>query len=326
MEDSHAKTSVPAKMLNAFEKAVVANARWFVDREDRPGFINVPADEYYGVIGDASLIGHAVSVRVMAWVLTGDAALLASANRSARWLAERQDERGGWRRQAGYALDAAQCVFEGFCTYERMTGDRGFRDVMVRAADRMVSGTLDAEGALSILNLSEVGEYAHFAFLAWKQTGEARFREAGLRMVAAITSSFDEREGYWSTVAETKTTGLTRALAPWVSPFLRAAVARFSLQGKTVAKISEYMLPLVTRGRRPQYALGLMDAEALLDTLDGTLELPDLKRQTRRAVEWAERHCAGGLSGNPGGVRAGRHGIPGPVAAHQDRQLLPRRG
>lgn len=299
-------------MLNPFEEAIVRNARWFVAREDRPGFIGVPADEYYGVVGDASLIGHAISVRVMGWVLTGDAELLASAQRSARWLAERQDERGGWRRQAGYALDAAQCVFEGFCTYERMTGDRTFHDVLIKAADRMVSGTLDANGDLSILNLSEVGEYAHFALLAWKQTGEERFREAGMRMVAAITASFDEREGYWNTAAVTEPTAFMRVLTVCLRPVLRAAVAHLRLQGRTIAKISEHMLPLVMRGHGPQYGIGLMDAEALLDTLDGGFELSDLKAQTRRAVEWAQRHCAG----PPNGSLAESRAIPSSKAVY----------
>ena len=70
-------------MLNPYEEAIIRNARWFVAREDRSGFIDVPADEYYGIRGDASLIGHAMSVRTMGWVLTGDAALLESARRSA---------------------------------------------------------------------------------------------------------------------------------------------------------------------------------------------------------------------------------------------------
>ena len=284
--------------LNAFEEAIVRNARWFVAREDRSGFIAVPADEYYGVTGDASLIGHAVSVRTMGWVLTGDEALLESARRSAKWLADRQDARGGWHHDAGLSLDAAQCVFEGFCSYEQRTGDRGFHDVMVRAADRMVSGTLDASGGLKILNLSEVGEYAHFCFLAWKQTGEQRFRDAGNKIVDAITASFDDHEGYWNTAVAAPLSGAMKVLEPCLNPIFRASVAHLHMKGKTVAKISEHVLPLVMRGHGPQYGLGLMDAEALLDTLDGSVGLPTLAAQTARAVEWAERHCAGPTPGS----------------------------
>ncbi len=165
--------------LNAFERAVVANGNWFVEMEDDKGYIAVPADEYYGVPGDASLIGHAVSVRTWAWVLTGEERVLESARRSATWLAERQDENGGWHNEAGFSLDAAQCVFEGFNSYERLTGDRQFHEVMVRAADRMISGTVAEDGSLAIGNLTECGEYAHFAFLAWKLTGEERHRRGG---------------------------------------------------------------------------------------------------------------------------------------------------
>ena len=224
--------------------------------------------------------------------------LLASARRSAPWLAERQDQRGGWHHDAGYSLDAAQCVFEGFCTYERMTGDRRFHEVLVRAADRMVTGTLASDGTLSILNLAEVGEYAHFSFLAWKQTGEERFREAGLAIVAAINANFDQDEGHWNTAAAAELSGLMKALKPCLNPIMRASMAHLHLKGKTVAKISEHVLPLVMNGNGPQYSLGLMDAEAVLDTLDGSLELPALRAQTARAVDWVERHCAGPVAGS----------------------------
>jgi hypothetical protein len=284
--------------LNPFEQAIVKNAHWFVAREDSSGFINVPADEYYGVTGDASLIGHAVSVRTMGWVLTRDDKLLESARRSAEWLARRQDKRGGWHHDAGYALDAAQCVFEGFCTYERLTSDHRFHDVMVRAADRMIAGTLNDKGELSILNLSEVGEYAHFCFLAWKQTGEERFRDAGLKIVAAITANFDEHEGYWNTAVEPEPSAVVKMLRPWLSPVLRASIAYLNIKGKTIAKMSEHLLPMVMRGHGPQYGLGLMDAQAVLDTLDGKLELSGLRAQTARAVEWAAQHCSGPVTGS----------------------------
>jgi hypothetical protein len=75
-------------------------------------------------------------------------------------------------------------------------------------------------------------------------------------------------------------------------------MAHLHLKGKTVAKMAEYLLPLVLRGHGPQYSLGLMDAEALLDTLDGGLALPELRAQTARAVEWAAQHCAGPVPGS----------------------------
>src|SRR5690349_8363820 len=126
--------------FNRYEQAIVRNADFFMAMQDDSGFIKIPADEYYGVEGDASLIGHAMSVRGYAWVLTGDAKYLESARTSARFLAERQDTRGGWHHDAGYSLDAAQCVMEGFASYERLSGDKQFHDVLVRAADRMIAG------------------------------------------------------------------------------------------------------------------------------------------------------------------------------------------
>jgi hypothetical protein len=284
--------------MNAYEQAIVGNAQWFLDREDETGFIAVPADEYYGITGDASLIGHAMSVRTWGWLLTGDTRYRDSALRSARWLAERQDERGGWHQQAGYALDAAQCVFEGFCTFERLTGDRQFHDVLIKAADRMLSGTVRPDGTLAIGNLLECGEYAHFGFLAWKQTGLQRHREGAEAILRVIMDNFDEQQGYWSTAVEPKISPLVEAVKPYLNPILRAAVARLNLKGKTVAKISEHLLPLVMRSRGPQYSLGLMAAESLLDTLDGTLELPRLREQTRRAIVWVEAHCRGPVEGS----------------------------
>ena len=120
---------------NRYERAIIRNADFFMAMQDETGFIKIPADEYYGVAGDASLIGHAMSIRTYGWVLTGETKYLESARASARLLAERQDEHGGWHHDAGYSLDAAQCVLEGFCTYERLTGDRQFHD-MLRARRR----------------------------------------------------------------------------------------------------------------------------------------------------------------------------------------------
>lgn len=284
--------------LNTYEQAIVRNADFFMAMQDGRGFIDIPADEYYGVAGDASLIGHAMSVRTWAWVLTGEARYLDSARTSATFLAERQDPKGGWHNDAGYSLDAAQCVMEGFCTYERLSGDRRFHDVLVRAADRMISGTVTPEGAPLIGNLTECGEYAHFAFLAWKQTGLERHRKGGEAILANIVAHFDDAAGFWDTAVEPELNPVLNALKPCLNPVLRLAVARSNLKGKTIAQISEFMLPLVMRGHGPQYALGLMDAEALLDTHDGSLTLRPLREQAVRAVAWAQQHCAGPAPGS----------------------------
>ena len=284
--------------LNAYERAIVRNADFFVAMQDESGFIKIPADEYYGVAGDASLIGHAMAIRTYAWVLTGDAKYLESAQASARFLAERQDPSGGWHHDAGYSLDAAQCVMEGFCTYERLSRDRRFHGTFVRAADRMITGTVTPEGAPLIGNLTECGEYAHFAFLAWKQSGLERHRKGGEAILENITNHFDAREGYWDTAVEPKTSALLGALKPCLNPLLRLAVAHSELKGKTIAKISEFMLPLVMKGHGPQYSLGMMDAEALLDTHDGSLSLPLLREQTARAIAWVEKNCPGPVPGS----------------------------
>ncbi|MBI2837006.1 MAG: hypothetical protein HYX75_01715 [Acidobacteria bacterium] len=285
-------------MDTTYGRAITANARWFAVMEDSRGFIAVPADEYYGIEGDASLIGHAISVRTWGLKLSGDCALLKSALRSARWPAERQDERGGWHKLAGFSLDAAQCVFEGFCTYERMTGDKQFHKVMVRAADRMITGTVRDDGTLAIGNLTECGEYAHFAFLAWKQTGLERHRRGAEAILGVIMDNFDETEGYWNTAVEPEMNTVLRGVNPCLSPILRACVARMHLKGKTAAEIGEHMLPLVMNGRGPQYSLGMMDAESLLDTLDGTVDLPRLRAQTLCALDWVTKHCTGPMAGS----------------------------
>lgn len=279
-------------------QAIINNAKWFDAQQDDEGFIRVPADEYYGIPGDASLIGHSVSVRMYAWRFTGDDSFLSSGHRSLEWLADRQDERGGWRHHAGYALDAAQCVMEGFCTHERLTGDRRFHKNLVRAADRMIGGTVAPGGGLRIGNLLECGEYAHFAFLAWKQTGLERHRTGGEQILRIIEENFDAQEGFWNTAVEEGGHPLLKAVKPILSPILRAGTRRLGLKGKTIAKISEHLLPLVMKGNGPQYALGLMDAEALLDEKTANLEFPNLRRQTARALEWASRNCRGPAAGS----------------------------
>jgi len=75
----------------------------------------------------------------------------------------------------------------------------------------------------------------------------------------------------------------------------------------------EHLLPLVMKGNGPQYALGLMDAESLLDQEEGSLEFSELRRQTARAIEWAERNCRGPAAGSLTGskrVSAGEEVYP----------------
>ena len=283
---------------NKYEKAIIRNADFFISMQDSKGFINIPADEYYGVRGDASLIGHAISIRLYAWVLSGEQKCLDAALSSIRFLTERQDSKGGWHTDSGYSLDAAQCVMEGFCTYERLTGDRQFHEPFVRAVDRMIEGTVSSEGKLLIGNLAECGEYAHFSFMAWKQTGLDRHRIGGEIILQNIMENFDEQEGFWNTAIKPEVNPFLDTLKPCLNPLLRTAVAHSNMKGKTIAKISEFMLPLVMKGNGPQYSLGLMDAECLLDTLDKSLNFPELRKQTKEAIEWVKKYCSGPVEGS----------------------------
>lgn len=282
--------------LNTYESAIVRNADWFITRQTREGAINAEGDEFYGLRGDATLVGHSVTVRCLAGVVTDDAGYIESARRSLEWLASRQDERGGWRRHSAFTLDGAQCVFEGFNTYEALSGDRSFRDVLIKAADRMVDGTVDESGKLLLPDIIEIGEYAHFSLLAWKTTGDERFRKAGECMVMHIARNFDDAEGYWCPFDAAR---IRRdALAKSVRGVLRFTMLRFSPRGRLVARLADTFSPFVVAESRPQYAMSLMDAEALLDTLDGSCAFPQLEQQTRRAVAWAETHCAGPFPGS----------------------------
>jgi hypothetical protein len=73
---------------------------------------------------------------------------------------DNQDAKGA------FTLDGAQCVFEGFNTFERITGGPSYHHFLVKAADRMIGGTLAIDGSLLLPDIIEVGEYAHFAFMA----------------------------------------------------------------------------------------------------------------------------------------------------------------
>jgi len=106
-----------------------------------------------------------------AYALTGDTEYRDAAEKSLDWLAARQDPEGGWRDYAGYTLDAAQCIFEGFDTYQRVTGATTYESTLKKAAWRMINGVIGKSGELLLANIIEIGEYAHFSLLAWKTTG-----------------------------------------------------------------------------------------------------------------------------------------------------------
>lgn len=282
--------------LNLYEKAIARNADWFISRQSREGYIDAEGDEFYGVRGDATLVGHSVTVRCYASALTASTDYLNSARRSLDWLAARQDANGGWRGFAAFTLDGAQCVFEGFDTYQKISGDQRYQGVLIRAADRMIRGTLENDGRLRLCDIIEIGEYAHFALLAWKTTGELRFKNAAERILAHIERNFDETGGTWRPFDSAKLRH--DLLARLLRPTLRLAVLHLPLRGKIVAKISEHLLPFAVIDSFPQYAMSLMDAEALLDTLDGSCDFPRLKEQTRAAIAWTETHCRGPFPGS----------------------------
>jgi hypothetical protein len=287
---------VPDAPLNAYENAIVRNADWFISRQSREGYIDADGDEFYGIRGDATLVGHSVTVRCYAYALTGAAGYLDSARRSLDWLAARQDAAGGWRGYSAFTLDGSQCVFEGFNTYQRISGDRRYQPVLIKAADRMVAGTLRSDGTLRLADIIEIGEYAHFAVLAWKTTGAQRFMTAAQKMLAHIEASFDATEGCWRPFDASK---LRRdLLARLVRPPLRLAMYHLPMRGRLAARAADHVLPFVVADSHPQYAMSLMDAEALLDTLDGACDFPRLKQQTRATIAWAESRCRGPFAGS----------------------------
>ena len=282
--------------LNPYERAIVRNANWFIARQSQEGYIDAEGDEFYGIRGDATLVGHAVTVRCYASFLTGSDKYLESARRSLEWLAARQDPDGGWRHHSAFTLDGAQCVFEGFNTYQNVTGDRRYEEIAVRAANRMIRGTLTDDGRLRLSDIIEIGEYAHFALLAWKTTREPQFKAAAERILSHIERNFDEATGFWRPfdAAALRHDLLTRTLRP----LLRFSMLHLPLRGKMVARLSDHLAAFAVIHSVPQYAMSLMDAECLLDTLDGSCAFPVLKEQTRRAIDWAEIHCKGPFSGS----------------------------
>ena len=81
--------------LNKYERAIVKNADWFMLNQTREGFIDVEGDEFYGIKGDATLIGHSITIRMYAYILTNEHKYFDSALTSLQWLVDRQDENGG---------------------------------------------------------------------------------------------------------------------------------------------------------------------------------------------------------------------------------------
>jgi hypothetical protein len=285
--------------LTRYQQAIVRNAEWFLSRQRHEGYIDAEGDEFYGIRGDATLVGHSATVRAYAYQLTGDARFLDSARRSLEWLAMRQDQRGGWRRHSAFTLDGAQCVFEGFNTYHQLTQDARFDATLIRAADRMVEGTLTDDGRLLLLNIIEIGEYAHFARLAYKTTGLERFRRASEGILAHILRNFDEAEGFWCPYDRHHVLNTVPRLArALVGPAFRMVARRIPLRGRVAARMADHLLPVVAARSHPQYAMSLMDAELLLDTLDGSCAFPALRTQAARAVRWAIEHCAGPFPGS----------------------------
>jgi hypothetical protein len=287
---------MPDNALNPYEQAIVRNADWFISRQSREGYIDADGDEFYGIRGDATLVGHSVTVRCYAGSLSASERYIDSARKSLDWLAARQDANGGWRDYSAFTLDGAQCVFEGFNTYEKTSGDRRYRHVLVKAADRMIAGTLANDGSLRLSDIIEIGEYAHFALLAWKTTSEPRFKIAGERILAHIERNFDEGQGIWRPFDMAKVRN--DVLARMLRPILRSAMLHLPLHGRLVARFSEHLAPFAVIDSHPQYAMSLMDTEALLDTLDGSCDFPRLKQQTQAAIDWAERHCPGPFAGS----------------------------
>jgi len=133
--------------LNKYERAIVKNANWFIANQREEGFIDVEGDEFYGIRGDATLIGHSVTVRMYAYALTGDSEYLDAAERSLDWLKERRTLKGDGVVTRVILSTRAQCVFEGFNTYQSISGNSRYNDTLRGAAWRMVNGTIGARAS-----------------------------------------------------------------------------------------------------------------------------------------------------------------------------------
>ena len=284
--------------LNQYENAIVKNAEWFIQHQKEEGKIDVEGDEFYGLKGDATLVGHSVTVRMYAYLLTNDQKYIDSVKKSLKWLADRQDPDGGWKHDTAFTLDGAQCVFEGFNTYQRITKDKQFDTIMRKSADRMVSGTVDEQGKLLLPNVIEVGEYAHFSMLAWKLTGDNKYKLAGEKILNDIQKNFDEQEGFWVPFdLYNEKYQSKHGKESCKQHIMRWAASDIPLKGKLAAELAGKMLADVVVESYPQYAMNMMDSECLLDELDGSCTFPTLRKQTEKAIEWIERNCKGPFPG-----------------------------
>jgi len=281
--------------LNKYEQSIIKNSDWFIANQKEEGYIDLEGDEFYGIKGDATLVGHSITIRMYAFALTKNKRYLKSAEKSLKWLAERQDQEGGWKKHSGFTLDAAQCVFEGFNTYQNMTGDIRYQKTLEKAIERMITGTIDNKGNLLLPDIIEIGEYAHFSLLGWKSIKKERYKEMGEAILDHIYNNFNEKEGFWNPYDKNRE---SPSLSFLIKPILRWFVRTFSLKGKFIAKISSILLPFVVVKTQPQYSMNLMDAEMLLDTLDGSCSYPKLKEQTQRAIGWVKKHCNGPFPGS----------------------------
>ena len=64
-------------------------------------------------------------------------------------------------------------------------------------------------------------------------------------------ANFDEREGHWNTAIEPASSGASKVLKTCLNPILRASVAHLHMKGKSIAKLSEFVLPIVMARARP---------------------------------------------------------------------------
>jgi hypothetical protein len=284
------------KDLNKYERPIVKNADWFILNQTREGFIDVEGDEFYGIKGDATLIGHSVTIRMYAYALTNEQKYFDSALTSLQWLAERQDENGGWKNHSAFTLDGAQCVFEGFNTFQRISQDDRFKETINRAARRMISGTIGVNDNLLLSNIIEIGEYAHFSLLAWKTLRDDYFKQSAETILGHIYRNFDKEEGYW--VPFDSQLIRSDLLARLIRPVIRWSTERLQPKGRLIARMADHILPIVVGDTYPQYSMNMMDAESLLDTLDGSCEFPELRAQTEAAINWVKNHCNGPFAGS----------------------------
>lgn len=284
------------KDLNKYERAIVKNGDWFMLNQTREGFIDLEGDEFYGIKGDATLIGHSITIRMYSYALTNEPKYFDSALTSLQWLVDRQDENGGWKNYAAYTLDAAQCVFEGFNTFQQISQDDRFKQTLNRAAMRMISGTVDSKGNLLLPNIIEIGEYAHFSLLAWKTLGGEYFKQSAETILEHIYRNFDKEEGYW--VPFDLRCIRSDLPARLIRPAIRWTTEKLQLKGRVVARMADHALPLIVGETHPQYSMSMMDAESLLDTLDGSCDFSELRIQTEAAINWVKKYCDGPFPGS----------------------------